>query len=192
MLEPDGSPNTAHSMNPVPFVVTGDVGELREGGTLADVAPTVLNLLTGAARGDDRRVAHTPGVTFTVSARSGAARLGAHTPHGDVRTPAFVPLASTATVKSLHASEVAALGYDLVLGDTFHLFIQPGAELISELAVCTSSWACNQLMSCWPTSIPSSPTRATGGGAGEAPPGATRSRRRRVPRYPGISRTAMP
>ena len=45
MLEDDGSPNTAHSMNPVPFVVTGDVGELREGGTLADVAPTVLDLL---------------------------------------------------------------------------------------------------------------------------------------------------
>ena len=73
-------------------------------------------------------------MTFTVSARSGAARAGVlHTPHGDVRTPAFVPLASTATVKSLHASEVAALGYDLVLGNTFHLFIQPGAELISEL-----------------------------------------------------------
>ena len=45
MLEPDGSPNTAHSMNPVPFIVTGDVGELRDGGTLADVAPTVLALL---------------------------------------------------------------------------------------------------------------------------------------------------
>jgi 2,3-bisphosphoglycerate-independent phosphoglycerate mutase len=45
MLEPDGSPNTAHSMNPVPLVVTADVGELREGGTLADVAPTVLALL---------------------------------------------------------------------------------------------------------------------------------------------------
>jgi 2,3-bisphosphoglycerate-independent phosphoglycerate mutase len=45
MLEPDGSPNTAHSMNPVPLVVTGDVGELRDGGTLADVAPTVLALL---------------------------------------------------------------------------------------------------------------------------------------------------
>ncbi len=41
MLEPDGSPNTAHSMNPVPLVVTADVGELREGGILADVAPTV-------------------------------------------------------------------------------------------------------------------------------------------------------
>ena len=45
MLEPDGSPNTAHSMNPVPLVITRDVGGLREGGTLADVAPTVLALL---------------------------------------------------------------------------------------------------------------------------------------------------
>ena len=49
MLEPDGSPNTAHSMNPVPLVDHRDVGELREGGTLADVAPTVLALLGGAA-----------------------------------------------------------------------------------------------------------------------------------------------
>ena len=45
MLEPDGSPNTAHSMNPVPLVITGEVGELREGGTLADAAPTALALL---------------------------------------------------------------------------------------------------------------------------------------------------
>jgi 2,3-bisphosphoglycerate-independent phosphoglycerate mutase len=45
MLEPDGSPNTAHSLNPVPLVVTADVGGLREGGILADVAPTVLDLL---------------------------------------------------------------------------------------------------------------------------------------------------
>jgi 2,3-bisphosphoglycerate-independent phosphoglycerate mutase len=45
MLEPDGSPNTAHSMNPVPLVITGDVGELRDGGTLADVAPTILALM---------------------------------------------------------------------------------------------------------------------------------------------------
>ena len=44
MLEPDGSPNTAHSMNPVPLIVTAD-GALREGGTLADVAPTLLALL---------------------------------------------------------------------------------------------------------------------------------------------------
>ena len=45
MLEPDGSPNTAHSINPVPLIVTADVGELRDGGTLADVAPTILALL---------------------------------------------------------------------------------------------------------------------------------------------------
>jgi 2,3-bisphosphoglycerate-independent phosphoglycerate mutase len=45
MLEPDGSPNTAHSKNPVPLIVTADVGELRDGGTLSDVAPTILALL---------------------------------------------------------------------------------------------------------------------------------------------------
>jgi queuine tRNA-ribosyltransferase len=71
---------------------------------------------------------------FEITARDGAARAGViHTAHGQVRTPAFVPLASTATVKSLHASEVAELGYDMVLGNTFHLFIQPGHELIAEL-----------------------------------------------------------
>jgi 2,3-bisphosphoglycerate-independent phosphoglycerate mutase len=45
MLEPDGSPNTAHSMNPVPVIVTADVGGLRDGGILADVAPTLLALM---------------------------------------------------------------------------------------------------------------------------------------------------
>ena len=45
MLEPDGSPNTTHSLNPVPLAVTAAVGDLREGGVLADVAPTVLELL---------------------------------------------------------------------------------------------------------------------------------------------------
>ncbi len=45
MLEPDGSPNTAHSLNPVPLIVTADAGSLRDGGILADVSPTVLDLL---------------------------------------------------------------------------------------------------------------------------------------------------
>jgi 2,3-bisphosphoglycerate-independent phosphoglycerate mutase len=45
MLEPDGSPNTAHSLNPVPLIVTADVPGLRDGGILADVAPTVLELM---------------------------------------------------------------------------------------------------------------------------------------------------
>jgi len=45
MLEPDGSPNTAHSLNPVPLIVTADVGDLRHGGILADVVPTALALM---------------------------------------------------------------------------------------------------------------------------------------------------
>ena len=45
LLEPDGSPNTAHSLNPVPFIVTDEGVELREQGILADVTPTVLDLL---------------------------------------------------------------------------------------------------------------------------------------------------
>jgi 2,3-bisphosphoglycerate-independent phosphoglycerate mutase len=45
MLEPDGSPNTAHSLNPVPVVVTVEGLKLRDGGILADVAPTLLGLL---------------------------------------------------------------------------------------------------------------------------------------------------
>jgi 2,3-bisphosphoglycerate-independent phosphoglycerate mutase len=45
MLEPDGSPNTAHSLNPVPLIVTAEGLELRDGGILADVAPTALHLL---------------------------------------------------------------------------------------------------------------------------------------------------
>jgi 2,3-bisphosphoglycerate-independent phosphoglycerate mutase len=45
MLEPDGSPNTAHSLNPVPLIVTAEGCELRDGGILADVAPTALQLL---------------------------------------------------------------------------------------------------------------------------------------------------
>jgi queuine tRNA-ribosyltransferase len=73
-------------------------------------------------------------LTFEITARDGDARAGViHTVHGPVRTPAFVPLASTATVKSLDAGEVAELGYDMVLGNTFHLFVQPGHELIAEL-----------------------------------------------------------
>ena len=60
-------------------------------------------------------------------ARAGVLR----TAHGDVRTPAFVPLATKATVKGLEPAEVSALGYDIVLGNTFHLLLEPGHELIA-------------------------------------------------------------
>ena len=45
MLEPDGSPNTAHSLNPVPVIVTVPGLDLRSGGVLADVAPTLLEMM---------------------------------------------------------------------------------------------------------------------------------------------------
>ncbi len=62
------------------------------------------------------------------------ARTGTlHLAHGDVRTPAFVPLATRAAVKTVEPHEVAALGYELVLGNTFHLFLTPGPELIERL-----------------------------------------------------------
>jgi queuine tRNA-ribosyltransferase len=68
-----------------------------------------------------------------IEARDGSsnARAGVlRTAHGDVRTPAFVPLATKATVKGLLPAEVAALGYEMVLGNTFHLLLNPGPELI--------------------------------------------------------------
>ena len=63
--------------------------------------------------------------------RGSRARAGMlRTNHGPVRTPAFVPLATKATVKGLLPQEVADLGYDMVLGNTFHLFLDPGHERI--------------------------------------------------------------
>lgn len=60
-------------------------------------------------------------------ARAGVLRCN----HGEVRTPGFVPLATKATVRGLEPHEVAALGYDIVLGNTYHLFLDPGEELIA-------------------------------------------------------------
>jgi queuine tRNA-ribosyltransferase len=62
------------------------------------------------------------------------ARTGTlHLAHSEVRTPAFVPLATKGAVKTLEAREVAALGYELILGNTFHLLLAPGPELVREL-----------------------------------------------------------
>src|SRR6476469_8417108 len=72
---------------------------------------------------------------FEIHARDPAtqARAGVlHTAHGDVRTPAFVPLATKATVRGLTPAAVEELGFDIVLGNTFHLFLDPGHDLIRE------------------------------------------------------------
>jgi queuine tRNA-ribosyltransferase len=51
--------------------------------------------------------------------------------HGAVRTPAFVPLATKGSIRGLHAAEVAGLGYEMVLGNAFHLMLDPGPELVA-------------------------------------------------------------
>jgi len=53
------------------------------------------------------------------------------TAHGPVQTPAFIPLASKGTVRSLDSAEVAGLGFEMVLGNTYHLFVSPGPERIA-------------------------------------------------------------
>jgi len=71
---------------------------------------------------------------FEIHARDGAARTGRLlTSHGPVETPAFIPLATRGAVRSLDVGDVAGLGFELILGNTFHLFLSPGAERIAEL-----------------------------------------------------------
>ena len=73
-------------------------------------------------------------MTFTVTATDGAARAGVlHTAHGDVQTPAFMPVGTKATVKTLHPDEVREAGAQILLGNTYHLHFRPGSELIAGL-----------------------------------------------------------
>jgi queuine tRNA-ribosyltransferase len=71
---------------------------------------------------------------FTLDATVGAARAGVvHTAHGDIPTPAFMPVGTKATVKSLHPDEVRAMGASVILGNTYHLHFRPGEDVIEEL-----------------------------------------------------------
>ena len=71
---------------------------------------------------------------FKVSATDGAARRGELvTPHGRVQTPAFMPVGTAATVKGLAPDDVRATGAEIVLGNTYHLMLRPGAERIAAL-----------------------------------------------------------
>ena len=71
-------------------------------------------------------------IALTVHARDGAARLGTlETPRGDIRTPAFMPVGTAATVKAMRPEDVRATGADIVLSNTYHLMLAPGAERIA-------------------------------------------------------------
>jgi len=72
--------------------------------------------------------------TFRLTATDGPARRGEFvTPHGRVQTPAFMPVGTQATVKTLRPQDVAATGAEIVLANTYHLMLRPGAERIAAL-----------------------------------------------------------
>ena len=76
----------------------------------------------------------TGGIGFEVMASDGAARVGRlRTAHGSVETPCFMPVGTAATVKAMTADMVAATGAEIVLGNTYHLSLRPGAERIASL-----------------------------------------------------------
>ena len=76
----------------------------------------------------------TKSISFAVKARDGAARTGAiTTPRGIVRTPAFMPVGTGATVKAMFPEDVAASGADIILANIYHLMLRPGAERIAKL-----------------------------------------------------------
>ena len=71
---------------------------------------------------------------FTVQATDGRARSGViQTPRGEIRTPAFMPVGTAATVKAMLPESVRATGADILLGNTYHLMLRPGAERIARL-----------------------------------------------------------
>ena len=72
--------------------------------------------------------------TFTVKKTDGAARTGEiRMPRGVIRTPAFMPVGTAATVKAMYPDQVKALGADVVLGNTYHLMLRPGPERVARL-----------------------------------------------------------
>jgi queuine tRNA-ribosyltransferase len=73
-------------------------------------------------------------LSFKIHATDGSARAGVlTTAHGDIRTPAFMPVGTKGTVKGLHPDEVRALGADVVLANTYHLHFRPGEQIVEEL-----------------------------------------------------------
>jgi queuine tRNA-ribosyltransferase len=72
--------------------------------------------------------------TFQLHATDGAARTGVlRTAHGELRTPAFMPVGTKATVKAVEPDELTQLGAEILLCNTYHLHFRPGADLIAEL-----------------------------------------------------------
>ena len=74
-------------------------------------------------------------VTFDLlktDSRTKARRGIVHTPHGDIQTPVFMPVGTAATVKAMRPEEVEELGAEIILNNTYHLYLRPGHEIVRE------------------------------------------------------------
>jgi queuine tRNA-ribosyltransferase len=102
---------------------------IRQGRLLNNLILTEVAALDGVAK---RRTVTR--FSFSIAAVDGAARTGFITMHkGEIRTPAFMPVGTAATVKAMRPEEVRASGADIILCNTYHLMLRPGAERVAKL-----------------------------------------------------------
>ncbi|MGO1398094.1 MAG: tRNA-guanine transglycosylase, partial [Brevibacterium yomogidense] len=110
-----------------------DAARANAGGAHAAGAPAGGDAAGGDTAGGDTAADRTQfgfdvGTTMSGGGRTGTIR----TPHGTIATPAFIPVGTKATVKAVKPEDVDALGADAVLANAYHLFLQPGADIVDE------------------------------------------------------------
>ena len=112
--------------------MSGEATAARDGAAEASTAsggvPTAGATASGGTVADRSRFGFTVGTQMPEGGRTGTIR----TPHGDIATPAFIPVGTKATVKAVKPEDVDALGADAVLANAYHLFLQPGADIVDE------------------------------------------------------------
>ena len=101
--------------------------------------------------------------SFSLDATDGRARMGRiSTPRGEVRTPAFMPVGTAATVKAMLPDSVRATGADILLGNTYHLMLRPTAERIHRLGKPIERNACVQVMNMMVANVAREPLQHLG------------------------------
>lgn len=112
--------------------MSGEATAARDGAAEASTAsggvPTAGATASGGTVADRSRFGFTVGTQMPEGGRTGTIR----TPHGEIATPAFIPVGTKATVKAVKPEDVDALGADAVLANAYHLFLQPGADIVDE------------------------------------------------------------
>jgi queuine tRNA-ribosyltransferase len=98
------------------------------------IAAATFSICTGKGRILCIKGGMSKSFSFDIHATNGSARTGViHTKRGDIRTPAFMPVGTAATVKAMMPDSVRATGADILLGNTYHLMLRPGAERMARL-----------------------------------------------------------